>query len=138
MVLRLALLLLLLCSFRLSSSVETEQGSESDDDFTGALTESGGCVVTDQMLVAAVNASNNGALTEAVVNCFAYQGSNEALYNAIISGQDENSVGVRYVVKCVNELLLLTESKEPPSNATAYCSQCQDNDTSLCATGRLQ
>ena len=132
MVIRYSLFLLLLCSSRLSSTAET--GHESQPDVQSV--EPGGCMFTEETLVAAINASTFGALTEAVVNCFAYRDGNRSLNNSIVSGMGPSPNGVRYFVECVNDLLFLTESMEPFTNRTSYCAQCQDsNTTSLCAPG---
>ena len=137
MVMRCALFLLLLCSTRLSSTVETGHESEPDVECTGASVEPGSCMLTEETLVAAINASTDGALTEAVVNCFAYRDGNRSLYNAIVSGMDASTNGTRYFVECANDLLFLTKSMEPFTNLTAYCARCQDsNTTNLCAPGR--
>ena len=128
---RCALFLLLLCSSRLSSTAETEHESEP----VVTSEEPGACMFTEETLIDAINASTFGRLTEAVVNCFAYRDGNGSLENAIVSGMNETANGVRYVVECVNNVLLLTESAEPFTNLTAHCAQCQDNTEDLCVPG---
>ena len=94
-------------------------------------------MLTEETLVAAINASTDGALIEAVINCFAYRDGNRSLYNAIVSGMEAGHIGTRYIVECVNDILVLTTSMEPFTNVTAYCAQCQDsNTTNLCVPGR--
>ena len=104
-----------------------------DDDHT-PMPDLTGCRGSDEAIVAAINASSNYNLTRIVVNCLGYMDSNSTISLGVVSYQHTDGSEGRYVVECVDGLLVLKGSTESFLSDTYNCHQCIDA-TQPCVSG---
>ena len=96
-----------------------------DDDHT-PMPDLTGCRGSDEAVVDAINASVSYNLTQIVVNCLGYMDSNSTISLGVVSYRHTDGSEGRYVVECVDGLLVLRDSIESFLSDTYSCHQCID------------
>ena len=119
---------LTLCLFTYQQAHGGEEREEGHS--TVSLT---GCRGTEASVITAVNASTDFNSTIIVVNCLAYS-DNVTISSGSISFQHIDGSSGRYVIECINGLLLLRQSLHNISQTRYHCYQCKD-DSNPCVVG---
>lgn len=84
-----------------------------------------GCKGREYSIINAVNASTGFNSTQIIVNCLAYS-DNVTISTGSISYRVVSGSSGRYIVNCINGLLVLQISSQSFSDVTSSCYQCED------------